>query len=65
MVPELLGPHERKVILHVFLREILAKRTQVSDVAHGPLVVNVPIFVFCSHFIQESDFSLGFSPLLV
>ena len=38
MVPELLGPHERKVILHVFWREILAKRTQVSDVAHGPLV---------------------------
>ena len=36
MVPELLEPQERKVILHVFLREILAKRTQVSDVAHGP-----------------------------
>ena len=38
MVPGLLGSQERKVILHLFLREILAKRTQVSDVAHGPLV---------------------------
>jgi hypothetical protein len=38
IVPELLGPQQRKVILHVFLWEILAKMTQVSDVAPGPLV---------------------------
>jgi hypothetical protein len=38
MVLELFGPELRKVILHVFLWEILAKMTQVSDVAPGPIV---------------------------
>jgi hypothetical protein len=30
--------HERKVTLYVFIDEILAKMTQVSDMAPGPLV---------------------------
>jgi hypothetical protein len=38
MVPEQLGPQSRKVILYVLIWEILANMTQVSDVAHGPLV---------------------------
>jgi hypothetical protein len=37
MVPEQLGPQKRKVILHVFVCEILANMTQVSDVAPGSL----------------------------
>jgi hypothetical protein len=39
MAPERLGPQERKVIVHVFIWEILAIMTQVSDVAPGPLVL--------------------------
>jgi hypothetical protein len=35
MVLERLGPQQRKVILHVFIWEILANMTQVSDVALG------------------------------
>jgi hypothetical protein len=31
---------EIKVTLHVFIGEILANMTQVSDVAPGPLVLN-------------------------
>jgi hypothetical protein len=38
IVPEWLGPQLRKVILHVFIWEILANMTQVSNVAPGPFV---------------------------
>jgi hypothetical protein len=41
MVPERLGPQYKKVILHVFIWEISASMTQVSDVAPGPLVLLV------------------------
>jgi hypothetical protein len=39
MVPEWLEPLQRKVILHVFIWGILAKKTVVSDLASVPLVV--------------------------
>jgi hypothetical protein len=38
-VPKQLGLQQRKVILHVFIREILANITQVSDVASEPLFI--------------------------
>jgi hypothetical protein len=37
MIPEWLGPQYGKVILHVFIWEILADMTQVNDVALGLL----------------------------
>jgi hypothetical protein len=57
MVPELLWPQERKVILYVFLWEILAKMTQVSDVAPGPLVI---LWVFVCLFFVCNNFSYYF-----
>jgi hypothetical protein len=39
MVVEQLGPQLKKVILHVFIWEILAYMIQVSDVAPGLLVL--------------------------
>jgi hypothetical protein len=37
--PEAVGATIKKVTLHVFVCEILANMTQVSDVTPGPLVV--------------------------
>jgi hypothetical protein len=47
MVSERLGPQWRKVILHVFIWEILTNMTQVSDMAHVPFVSNNddPLFI--------------------
>jgi hypothetical protein len=38
MIPERLGPQYRKVIVHVFIWEILINMTQVRDAALGSLV---------------------------
>jgi hypothetical protein len=50
-----LGPHQRKVTLHVFMCKILANMTQVSDVAPGPLV---KVYNLISHITQFDWFIL-------
>jgi hypothetical protein len=49
MVPKQLEPQKRKAILHVFIWEIYANMTQVSDLASGLL------FSLTVHFISGSD----------
>jgi hypothetical protein len=56
---------EIKVTLHVFIGEILANMTQVSDVAPGPLVKLTVIHVYVPlqtlHFLNQEIKSPFFS----